>query len=160
MAKTHSGTAGQARVQIRNVSGTFPTTVIDEGMLYESNLTSSFQWQQFTFSNVSGISPSTGLCLVVQWNADSQACDIQYQALLALDSNGMMVRTLNGGSLWLAPLAQDMIYYIYGTYSTTNPVAYNYWLTDVRLVLRSGSDTQGRVQTTIRTIDEPQVSGP
>jgi prepilin-type N-terminal cleavage/methylation domain-containing protein len=160
-ARIHNSAFGSTRIQIRtaNSSG-FPGVVLDEATMQESSLTSSYTWQQFSFTNVSGRTPGTGLCIVAQWVSDSDACDIQYQALLGVGVNAYLVTSTNGGATWGAPLQQQLIYYVYGTYSTTDPVASDYWLTGVRCTLRSGSDTAGRVVTTIRTINEPQVSGP
>jgi hypothetical protein len=129
-------------------------------MLNESNLTTAFTWQEFPFTRVSGRAPGTGLNLIIQWVTAAAACDIQYQLLLATDASGQFVTTSNAGSTWSLPPGQDMLYYVYGTYSTPNPVAYDYWLTGVRCTLRSGSDPAGRVRATIRVLNEPQVSGP
>jgi hypothetical protein len=53
-----------------------------------------------------------------------------------------------------------MNYYVYGTVSTPDPVSYQYLLTDVRCTLRSGPDPLARIQTSIRVVNEPQVTGP
>ena len=53
-----------------------------------------------------------------------------------------------------------MLFYIYGKVSTSNPIQYRYVLTGVQATLRSGSDAASRVQTTIRVVNQPEVSGP
>jgi prepilin-type N-terminal cleavage/methylation domain-containing protein len=160
-ARIHGWANGAARIQIRTVNSSgFPGVVLDECTMQENTLTSYYTWQQFSFTNVAGRAPGTGLCIVAQWVSDSDACDIQYQALMGVGINAYLVTSVNGGATWGAPFQQQLIYYVYGTYSTTDPVANDYWLTGVRCTLSSGSDTAGRVVTTIRTINEPQVSGP
>lgn len=158
--KKHSSNEGYVRMQIRALNGTVPGAVIEEGVVQESGMTSSYAWRELSCSNVSGRLPGSSLALVVQWVYDDEACDVQYQLLLAGGANAYLVKTTNSGSTWSTPAAQDMIYYVYGTYSTANPVAYDYWLKSVRCTLRSGSDNASRVHTTIRIANEPQVSGP
>jgi hypothetical protein len=160
LARQHSGTTGEARVQLRTFSSPTPQLILEEKIMSESSLPTSYQWQEFAFSGVSGRPPGTPLCLVIQWNKDTQACDVQYQLLGGLAANAGLVKTSNGGSSWSIPLAQDMPFYIYGTYSTQDPVAYDYWLTGVRCSLRCGNDTTSRVRTSMRLLNQPQVNGP
>jgi prepilin-type N-terminal cleavage/methylation domain-containing protein len=160
-ARIHYWAYGATRIQIRTATSSgLPGVVLDECTMQENTLSSWYTWQQFSFTNASGRAPGTGLCIVAQWAGDSDACDIQYQALGGVGVNEYLVTSTNGGATWGAPLQQQMIYYVYGTYSTTDAAANDYWLTGVRCALRSGSDTAGRVVTTIRTINEPQMSGP
>src|SRR4029079_4336663 len=113
-AKKESSSDGLVRVQIRSLNGTVPGAVVEEGWLAESNLSSSYSWQTFNFSNVSGRTPGSSLALVVQWAWGDEACDVQYQALLAGGVNAYMVKTSNAGASWSAPVGQDFVYYVYG----------------------------------------------
>ena len=69
-------------------------------------------------------------------------------------------KSTNGGTTWSASSGQDMQYYVYGTYTTPDPITTDYLVSDVRCTLRVGGDAQSRVNTTIRVLNEPQVSGP
>jgi prepilin-type N-terminal cleavage/methylation domain-containing protein len=158
--RSRGSTGGETRIQLRGTNGTTPTTILEEVLLLESSLGSAYSWREFTFSNVGGRPAGSSLCLVAQWSKDADACDIEYQNLLASAGNSDLVQTTNGGATWTAPAGQDLQYYIYGTYSTPDPVEHVYWLTGVGCALRCGNDAQARVQTTIRLLNEPQVPGP
>jgi hypothetical protein len=161
-ASVRGSSKGTARIQIRNVrtGTTTPGIVLDEGTLLESGLTSAYSWCEFTYGNATALSPNVGACLVVQWVNDQYAANIQYQALLGAVPNANLVTTTDAGATWSAPLAQDLVYYVYGTYTNADPITYDYWLTDVRCTLCTGTDPQRRLTTTIRVLNEPQVSGP
>jgi prepilin-type N-terminal cleavage/methylation domain-containing protein len=155
-----SGGAGVTRVQIRTVSpGGTPATILDETTLLESSLVSSYAWQNLSFTGVANRPPGSGLCIVLQWSADTEACDVQYDSQ-ASGSTQYLLRTTNGGTSWSASAGQDLQYYVYGTYTTTDPIVTDYLLTDVRCTVRVGGDAQSRLNTTIRVLNEPQVSGP
>jgi hypothetical protein len=162
LARNHGPPKGTARIQIRSTGSSTmtPRVVLDEATMQEAALTSTYSWQEFSFSNANGIDPGAGACIVVQWGSDADACDVQYQALLGLVPNANLITTINGGSSWSAPLAQDLVYYVYGTYSNPNPVVYDYYVTDVRCSLRTGPDPQRRLYATARVLNEPQVTGP
>ena len=53
-----------------------------------------------------------------------------------------------------------MQYYIYGTATTPDAPVYQYNLTDIRTIVRTSADPNARLMSSIRTINEPQVSGP
>jgi prepilin-type N-terminal cleavage/methylation domain-containing protein len=152
---------GQTYVQICYSSAGLPVSaVLDQVTLLENTLPGSASWQQCSFSNASGIPPSTGLCLVFQCAANSPSCNIQYQTLGALANGAYLVTTTDGGSSWSGLPTQAMPYYVYGTITTPDSVVYQYTLTDVRASLRAGSDSLARATTSIRVFNEPQVAGP
>jgi hypothetical protein len=159
-ARSRGAVNGSARVQVRTAVGVLPGAVLDEATLDESTLSTAYAWREFAFRSVQYRPAGTGLCLVVQWVSDAHACEIEYQGLLAAAANSDLIQTGNGGGSWTAPAAQDLRYYVLGTYRTPNPAAYGYWLTGVGCTLRCGSDPHARAHTTIRVLNEPQVSGP
>ncbi|MBI3865870.1 MAG: type II secretion system protein [Planctomycetia bacterium] len=150
---------GQNLVQIRTASGGLPTTtVLTQTTLLENTLAGSYQLQSISFSGVPSISPTAGLCLVVQWQANGTSSIVKSWGTSA--ANSYCVSTTNGGSSWQAPSNSGLMYYIYGTVQTPDPTAYQYLLTGVRCTLRTGSDPTSRLNTTIRVLNEPQVTGP
>lgn len=159
-ARTHGPSGGTTLIQARTAISSKPAIVLEEASMLESSLSSSYTWQEVAFSNVSGLVPGTGLCVVFQWVNDAHSCDVQYQSLLATAANADLVTTSNSGSSWTVRSGQDMIHYIYGTYSTADPVAYDYWLSGVACTIRSGTDLTKRVRSTIRVLNEPQVGAP
>lgn len=117
-AKSYGSTTGETRVQLRRASAGLPTTVLDEVLLQESTLGSSYAWQEISFSSEGNLSPSEGLCLVFQWQNDADACAIQIQGISALGATSNLITTSDAGASWSAAALQDMIFYVYGTYST------------------------------------------
>jgi hypothetical protein len=166
-AKLGSSTAGQAFVQIRPVdAGGLPTsTILDQQTLLGTALTSAYGWQQFTFNSATGLSPSQSIALVIQWGADTTACNVAY-------SNGGLLGGLLGGlfgggnmeqsngSSWSGMSGCNLNHYVYGTYTTPNPPGYNYFLKDVRCNIQLTSEASTQLNTTIRIVNEPQVNGP
>ncbi len=166
-ARSGTSPAGQALVQLRAVdAGGLPTsTIYDQQTLAAASLTSSYAWQTFTFSGATGLSPSQAIALVVQWSADTTACGVQY-------SNGGLLGGLVGGlfgggnmeqyngTSWGGMSGCNLNYYLYGTYTTPNPPAYNYFLKDVRCGVQLTGDSATQMNTMIRVVNEPQVSGP
>jgi hypothetical protein len=165
-ARANGSATGDALVQIRTANGVLPAAILDQATLLESALDSAgllsdgYTWRQFLFSNVPARPAGSGLCLVVVTSNSSSACDIEYQGLLAGGVNCDFVKTSNAGASWSAPSGQDLRYYVYGTYITPNPTTYTYWLTGVSCKLRKGDDPSAKVRTTIRMLNEPQVTGP
>jgi hypothetical protein len=134
--------------------------VIEEKTMMENTLSTSHQWVEFPFTNTSGLLPGNALCLVLAGTSRENSCEVQYQALLAVPSGSQYVTTSTGGGSWATPLAQSLLFAVYGTVSTPDPVSYRYLLTDVRCTLRSGPDPWSRIQTSIRVVNEPQMTGP
>ena len=159
LAESKGTAVGYTRVQLRAVNGSSIGLVCDETMLAESSLTSSYAWTESDFSGNYQFAPSATAALTFQWYSDTDSCNIEYQSLLAGGSNAQLIVTSNNGQSWSEPLTSDMGYYIYGTYFTANPAVTNYYLTDVRCNLRSGTDSH-RIHTTIPTLNQPQVTGP
>lgn len=158
-AQKHGPAIGQTRVQIRAAtSGGLPTLVLDEAVMNESTLPGSYAWQEFSFTNAAGRSPGAGACLVFQWSSDADSCDILYQSLLSLPINSWMVRSTNGGQSWSIPALQSLVYYVYGTYSTTDAASSTTSLASVRCTLQAGSDVGAKLSTSIQMLNEPQIT--
>lgn len=150
---------GQNLIQIRPAAGGLPTSsVMAQATLLESSLTGGYQLTSIGFSSVPYVSPAVGLCLVVEWQANSTSCVVQSWGSSAANSN--LISTSNAGSTWTASSGNSLRYYIYGTVQTPNPTAYQYLLTGIRCTLRTGSDPTSRLSTTVRVLNEPAVTGP
>ena len=167
-AAVNGSNAGQSLVQIRAADANgFPTTTLDQQTLLESNLSSGYAWQTFTFTNATGLSPSQGIDIVVQWVSDTYSCNIQYQGAGLLGLGGLIGSLLGTGSMiqwngnaWSSVGGQNLNFYLYGTYTTPNATTYNYYLKDVRCSIQPSTDPATQLNTLIRVVSEPQVSGP
>jgi len=152
---------GQSLVQIRPVdSSNLPTsTVLDQQTMLGSNLTGSTAYQTFTFTNATGLSPTRGAAIVVQWSVGSTASQIHYLTSISLSSEAMATTTNSGGT-WSNPLLSDLNFTAYGTYNTPNAPTYKYYLTNVRASVQQSSDTSTTLSLSARVLNEPQVTGP
>jgi len=159
--KYHDWPWGQTKVQLRLANGTVPGDyVIEESSIMEYNLGLYQQWEEFTFSSVTGLLPSNTLCLVLTGNSSYGTSEVQVQGVSGQAASRYYVSSANGGTSWTASPGLNLNYYVYGTVSTPDAVGYQYLLTDVRCTLRSGSDSRARIQTSVRVVNEPQVTGP
>ena len=151
----------ELHVQVRPAVGVLPSTsVLADVTVQESTLSYSYQWKEVTFSDVSGLTPGTGLCLVFKGLSSSDAAVVRMRPYWAYLSDCNYVASSDGGSTWYAYDGAQMLFYVYGKVSTPNPVQYRYLLTGVQATLRSGSDAASRLQTSIPVVNEPEVSGP
>lgn len=163
-AQVHGANKGTTRVQLRpsEVSNFPSTTVLDEVQMLENVLSPTYTWREFSFSKASGISPTQGICLVLQWVSDAHACDVAYQAAMSSpSSNTNLVMTNNTGSSWTSPANQSLLFYLYGTVTASTPpqTLHLYYLTNVQVKLRVGNDANSRVQTTVQILNQPEVTG-
>jgi len=150
---------GQNLVQIRPAANGLPTSsVMTQTTLLESTLSGSYKLISIGFASCPFVSPASGLCLVVQWQANGTSCVVKSWGSSGVNSN--LVATTNSGSTWAAPSGNSLQYYVYGTVQTANPTAYQYVLTGIRCTLRLGSGLNSRLNTTVRVLNEPAVTGP
>jgi prepilin-type N-terminal cleavage/methylation domain-containing protein len=147
--------------QMRSGNAGLPTSnVLDSGTLTENRFNTIYTWQQVNFTNVTGVTPGSGLCFLLMLNSTSPACDIQYQNTAAPTYNSNMLTSVGSSTAWSAPVSQSMCYQVYGTVTAATSTVTQYKLTGVRATLRNGPDTTSRVRTTARVPNEPMVVGP
>jgi len=157
----HDWPWGRTAVQLRLANGAVPGDfVLEEKSVMEYYLGWYDQWEEFTFSNVAGLLPGNALCLVLTGNSSSGTCEVQVQGFSGTGASRYYVSSSNGGTNWTVRSGLNMNYCVYGKVSTPDPVRYQDLLTDVRCTLRSGPDAGARIQTSIRVVNEPQVTGP
>ena len=161
-AKVRGANDGVTKVQLRLAnSSSLPTsTILEEHLLYESGLLGTYEWQEFSYTSVGGISPSQGLCLVLRFvSADVHSCDILYRDRRTILSNGAFVSTTNAGSTWTKNTAKGLSFYIYGTITAYGEpqMVDVYYLTGVRVALRLGAGAGSRVETGVQVLNKPEV---
>lgn len=153
---------GTTLVQIRSASGGKPTTtVLDSQSMLENTLTTpGYSQKTFSFTNVPATEPGTGLCIVLRFSVNSPSCLVQYLASGASSGSNTLVSTTNSDAGWTVGAGKSMLFEAWGTYRTQDPQAYQYFLQDIRCSLRSGTNSLGRVEKSVRVLNEPQVVGP
>ena len=161
MARIHGGAKGVTAVQLRlPASGNLPgTTVLEEVLMHENALGEAYLWEEFSFATVSGLSPSQGLCLVLAMQTkDTHLADIQYDDA---SGSGRLTTTDKGGN-WNYDSAKSMLYYVYGTVTTTSlpDAVTRERLRSVGIKLHLGSDAATGVETDVQVLNLPEVTSP
>jgi hypothetical protein len=158
-AKSYGATDGEARVQLQlPTTAHFPSgAILEEKVLLESTLTTSYLPQEFTFSGVSGLSPSRGLVIVVKWIANAVACHVNGRKTGVTPNN--MAQSSDGGVTWSAVSGASLLFSVYGTVTTagTPQIQSTYYLEGVEVKLKAGSDDQAVVQGGIKLLNRPEV---
>lgn len=160
-ARLAGKTFEEIRVQVRLAVGLKPgPTILDEVSLMESSLSSTYQWKEVVFHDFGELPPGAGVCVVFKGLVDEDACEIRTRPKYAYATNRQFVLSINSGGTWYAPEGQQMLFYAYGTVTTPGAIQYRYLLTGVQATLRTGQSPLSRLQTLVRTVNEPEVSGP
>lgn len=159
-AGAYAGTDGVCSVQFRTADASnLPTsTILDSRTMLETGLTTR-GWQEFSFNNVAGLSPTQGVCLVVQFGSGSgTAAQVRYRSKNVSLANA--ARLQYGGS-WSSYGSQGMLFYAWGTVTTESApqVVQAYKLADVRITLQVGSDPASTISTAVEILNRPDVSG-
>ncbi|OPX21905.1 MAG: hypothetical protein B1H04_05855 [Planctomycetales bacterium 4484_123] len=154
---------GLLLVQLRTADGSAkPTdTILAQNILRESDLTNTYIWQEFSFSGMPRLSPTTGVCLLLVHVAGEGAAWTRYEYKGADTPDAHCVYTTDGGSSWNIDTARDMLFYIYGTVITTDAAASatRYYVTKVNLSLQSSPQDSARVRTGVQVLSQPEVTG-
>ncbi len=113
---------GLVRISIRTASGTAPSnTILASTDIAEVSLTSSLNWVQFPFTNLTGLSPSTRYSIVVEGRegAPSTAnwCAAGRTAGGTMPPNSATFLSINQGGAWTSIPSSSLRYRIYGTTS-------------------------------------------
>lgn len=152
---------GEARVQIHRatIKGLPSGVVLERNTLYESLIPPQYLEYEVAFTQVAGLSPQEGLCLVFKWISDTEACMLLGQNRNVTATNLSLVRSMNQGNTWLKLAGQSLLFSIYGTVTTpgTPQIQNTYYLNAVQIRLRAGSDSQSLVQTAARTLNRPEI---
>jgi hypothetical protein len=112
---------GIASVQLRPLddSGEPTSAIIEKYSLPETKLPSSFGWTSLIINATSGLTPGSGLALIIAVQKDDNVvCKILYD----VDEGGGMVRTADGGATW-SGTNFSMPFYIYGKVTTESSLS-------------------------------------
>jgi hypothetical protein len=133
----------------------------------DASLGTSYAWVTATFSDVNSTSITQDYCVVVRaaGSAVNSYLDALYNATAPSDTPTLYWSN-NGGSAWLPSSnsnQQDIPFYVYGTYQTPSSTTQSvtvYYLQSVAMSLCAGSDSTSHMDTSVATLNQPQVSGP
>jgi type II secretory pathway pseudopilin PulG len=161
-----SGGSGDSfRVQVRpQDSNGLPTgIVVDQAVVQESSLPNSFGSYDITFTGPATLLPSDGACIVFRYSKGQGGGAVTVwtnNLSLALLSGTELVSSSNAGSSWGGNTLRAVAMTVWAAPSSKDPDAYQFFLTNVRATMRSGSDTAARLTGTFAIPSQPQVAGP
>lgn len=161
-AKADGAADGECRVQLQlPTAGNSPSGVVaEEKTLLESTLLDTYTTQEFAFSDVSGLSPQQGLCLVFRWVADATACKLWGQDRNVVVPNIRITKSTNRGASWSALTNQSLLFSVYGTVTTAGEpqIQETYYLQAIQISLRTGNHQHSAVQTRTKLLNRPEVT--
>ncbi len=153
---------GITRVQLQIPDGSqLPSgTILEEHLLDEGSLDSSYNWEEIAFTTVSGLTPGTGLCLVLQWVSSKHSASIEYQTSGVGLDNARFVFTTDGGASWSGPSAAAMLIRVYGTITTPGPptVTTRTYVRTIRIRLQPAVPGAPTLETRARLLNEPEIT--
>jgi hypothetical protein len=161
-AKQAGSLGGETRIQLRTpTAGGLPSgIVLEEKTFYESILPLLYLVQEVTYTQVSGLSPQQGLCLVFRWQADAEACKLLGRNKNVAAADIALLKSTDKGVSWTSLAAQSLLFSVYGTVTTagTPQIQNRYYLNALTVRLKAGADDQATVQTSVRMLNQPEVS--
>jgi hypothetical protein len=153
--------ASKAGIQLRlPTEDNLPSDIIlEQKELPEVTLLDTYLKQEFTFSNVSGLSPDQGLYLVIICLSGSYPARIRGQYKCVNESNIMLACTTNYGDSWWTFYDDSFLFSVYGTVTTSGQpqIQNTYTLESVGMSLRTGDNKQTTISTGLKTPDKPKV---
>ena len=157
-AKEENSDDDETFVQLRppDANKTPTTIVLEQHVMSERDLTNDFVWKEFSFSNVGGLDVGSGFCLVLQHcGVGGPSAKVHYDDVVGPGR----LDTADTGATWTYDSGRALKHYVYGTYSTRGAIqtATRQYVTAVRVALQVGEDTSSRVETSVRTVNVPQV---
>jgi prepilin-type N-terminal cleavage/methylation domain-containing protein len=153
---------GTALVQLRTATpGGIPTNrVLDQATLVEKNLGSSYAWAEFGFSGHSNLNPNNGVCIVIPMTGSASDCGMVQKNTLSLLGAAKFIKSTDGGLSWTSSGLDNLLIYVYGVPTRQDPVAYNYFLSNVTVSVCTSSNAKAALTTTVKLLNTPQVAGP
>ena len=150
---------GFTRVQLcKATAGNLPAgSPLEEHTMSEADLGVEYAWREFQFSNVSGLSPGAGLCLVLEWGKDPHSANVRFDNA---GGSGLLITTSRGSS-WSHDSGRSLNYYVYGRVTTPdpNPPPPTGRLVSVEITLGTGEQPASRVLTSALTLNQPELPG-
>ena len=111
---------GRTVVQVRPATGdNEPSSVVLEQVeIDETNLSKDFEWEEFHFTSLAGLSPRQGHCLVLQWDAGTESAKVETENQANLSGE---LHSTDQGSTWTDQTSTSMFYRVFGTYTVPDP---------------------------------------
>ena len=157
-AKEEGSTDEDSYVQLRPADAAHKptTTVIEQQVMHEEDLTSSYVWQAFSFTGEHNLAPGGDLCLVIQGGGAGSA-NICYEDKDVYGATGRL-RTGDSGNNWEYKTDKCVQHEIYGKVATaTTQTATRQYVSGIRLTVQAGDDTAARIDTAVDLPNTPEL---
>lgn len=156
--KRKGGNNGEALLQIlTSTADNLPgPTIYEQLTVFEVDLQDTFFWEEYFFTNVDGIPPDQGLCLVFEWVTDKDSFVVAYDD----DSGAGLLLSADGGASWTNSPASSLNYAVFGTYTTEGPIVDAYALTRVDVSLIATDSGNAVLYASAPTFNTPEVLVP
>jgi hypothetical protein len=157
MASTATVKGSLMYAQLRPVEyGHYPSaTVLEQVNVADGDLSSTAGWIDLVFSNVAGLSPDEGLCLVLGWGADSPSVGLEYCGVGA-----DRLVSANGGGVWVVETNSSMLFTVLGAYTVGGTLMTVDILARVDVELHSGGEEPAALHASVNTVNRPEVASP
>ena len=150
---------GQTDVQIRRIASSTPGgSALESVRVADTDLATSFGWKDCTFKNISGLSPSDSLAIVLKWVAGANSCEVQYQPSGTYPAGDVMFRSSDSGASWSAQSGQSLVYEVYGTVVRPGVSQQGSVYRSLRIRAVVASPDLREIATTIAFVNEPAVN--
>ena len=162
-ARVEGAALGHVWAQLREATlGGLPTgTVLEQVELLEIRFWYDYDpASQAEYSSVTDLSPSDGLCFVLEHRFNPCSGSIQYHTDASPSLDTHLVQTTDGGSSWTAPSSQCLRFSVYGTITSVGEpeIVGIARLKCVHIKLRAGEDTSTRIDTAVRVLNDVEVT--
>ncbi len=158
---------GAVKIQLRQATpeGLPTSNVLEQETVSEWDFGTSYDpWYEVAFSEVSGLAPGQGLCLVFEFASDpfweAYCCKIEYH-----DDGGdtppntHMVETATKGASWTSPYGKSLRFCVYGTVTAPEDGGGVERVSCLHVSVRTGPEAATRVDTAVQMLNRPLVPG-
>ena len=150
---------GRTLIQVRPATGdNEPSSVVLEQFeINETNLSKDFEWKDFHFKSLAGLSPRQGHCLVLQWDGGIKSARVESGNQANLSGE---LHSTDQGSTWTDQTSKSIFYRVFGTYTVPDPspvTVSRVYLNGVQFSLRLGNNPLTRVQTGLQVFNRPEL---
>lgn len=136
-----------------------PDQLIDETVIEESNLPTSFQWYSVDFQNVQNQPPGERLCVTFEGeNNTSKRTSFQVLDWSFFSGDTWLIRHYNSSKNWSGSPYSDLAIIIRGKYQTQHSVDVDY-CQFASVELLTGEQATSAVRSIVQTRNFPQVTG-
>lgn len=157
-ACSHGSAGGRTLFEARTVGSQLPgTTVLDSSLLPETQLGSSYGWQDIVFTSVKNLAPTDSVAFTATCQLDSNSCDLKTQTGGTCRGGDVLAYSGDNGQTWSTRSGEDLVYELYGQVTAQS----NAGTANVYRVLRIAATTDDpaypRLLISVRLLNEPPV---